>query len=421
MLLGVGLAPALPTPATASPARSGHHATTSLRGFSTARASVLLGGTVVDRVQVRPRAHRIVRVQARKPGGRTFVTVSSGFTSRHGDFRAVYQPTRAGTWHFRLLLPAAHRASRLISASRTVTATTDKTAPGPVTALTAVQTATGSDLSLSWTNPSDGDFAGVMIRRAVGPAAPASPTDGALVTRTDPAATSFTDQGLAGDTQYSYALFAFDTAQNSAPGTTATATSGAATTAALTIGGSGAANVKQTLNQAEAFDITGTRAGKGLTLVSGTLDYGDGSATETFSGDPATWVPAGHQYAALGTVTATWTVVDSATKSVTRSVTIKVFDQPTASVSVVSTVLEKNKPITFAVTSATPAGTTFTDFDSFSGAGDNFASGTGPLPPTFQITFAAPGTYTVTVEGFNDADGLAAATVDVVIVDAPAP
>jgi hypothetical protein len=106
---------------------------------------------------------------------------------------------------------------------------------------------------------------------------------------------------------------------------------------------------------------------------------------------------------------------------VKRSVAITVFAQPTATVSVVSTVLEKNKPITFAVSSSTPTGTTFTDFDSFSGFGDNFASGTGPLPPSFEITFPVPGTYTVTVEGFNDAGGLATASVDVVIVDAPAP
>ena len=37
------------------------------------------------------------------------------------------------------------------------------------------------------------------------------------------------------------------------------------------------------------------------------------------------------------------------------------------------------------------------------------------------MTFPAPGTYTVTVEGFNDAGGLATGTVDVVISDLPKP
>ena len=420
LLLGVGLAPTPATAATASPARSGHQATTSLRGFSTARATVLLGGTVVDRVQVRPRVHRVVRVQARKPGAKAFVTVSSGFSSKHGDFQAVYKPSKAGTWHFRLLLPATHRASSLVSASRAVTATTDRTAPGPVTAPSAVQTATGSDLSLSWTNPTDSDFAGVMIRRAVGPTAPATPAAGVLVTSTAATATSFTDTGLAGDTMYSYALFAFDQAKNKAPGADATATSGAATTAAMSVGGFTGATAKQTVNQSEAFDLSGTHAGKGLTMVSGTIDYGDGT-TEEFLGDPATWVPTAHQYGATGPVTATLTVVDSASKTVSKSMLIHVFAEPSATITVSSVVLEKNKPIQFAVTSATPTGTSFTDFDTFSDGGDNFVAGAGAPPSTFEITFANPGTYTVVVEGFNDAGGLATNSVQVVIVDAPNP
>jgi hypothetical protein len=47
-----------------------------------------------------------------------------------------------------------------------------------------------------------------MIRRALGPVAPTSPTSGALVTDAEELATSYTDAGLAAVTQYSYALFA---------------------------------------------------------------------------------------------------------------------------------------------------------------------------------------------------------------------
>ena len=134
-----------------------------------------------------------------------------------------------------------------------------------------------SDLTLSWTNPTAPDFAGVMIRRAVGPAAPASPTAGTLVTTTAKAVSSFTDTGLAGDTQYSYALFAFDTAKNNAPAASVSATSGAVTTAVLSLNGSTGATAKQTVGQSQSFVVTGTHAGKDRTLVSGTLDYGDGA------------------------------------------------------------------------------------------------------------------------------------------------
>ena len=47
--------------------------------------------------------------------------------------------------------------------------------------------------------------------------------------------------------------------------------------------------------------------------------------------------------------------------------------------------------------------------------------GAGAPPATFTITFDNAGTYTVTVEGFNDAGGLATFTVQVVITDAPPP
>ncbi len=419
VLIGVGLAPAV---ATAAPvAHSGHHhVTTTLRGFAATPATVKLGGTVVDQVEVLPRSHRVVRVQARKPGAKTFVTVYSGFSTKNGDFRAVYKPTKAGTWRFRLLVPAAGRASALVSISRAVTATLDTTAPGPVTGLSIVH-GTTSDLALSWTNPTAPDFAGVMIRRAVGPVAPASSTAGVLVTKTAKTATSYTDTGLAGDTQYSYALFAFDGGQNKAPAASVTATSGAVTTAVLSINGSTGATAKQTVSQSQAFDVTGTHAGLGRTVVSGTLDYGDGSTPEIFVGDPSGWIPSAHQYDATGPVTATLTVVDSAQQSVTTTLVVTVFTAASATIVADTLVpLEKGKPVTFHVTSATPTGTSFTDFDHFSDSPvDDFVSGNGAPPASFQLTFDVPGTYTVTVEGFNDAGGLATASVVVVIPDLP--
>ncbi len=422
VLLGVGMAPAQAGSPVGDAAVRAHLATTTLKGFNRAPASVLMPGAVVDAVSIHPRAHRVVRVQAERPGSKVFVTVSSGFSNQHGDFAAVYKPTKAGTWHFRLFLPATGRANRLVSASRSITATQDTTAPGSVTNVNVVQ-GVGSDLALSWTNPTDADFAGVMIRRTVGPTPPASPTQGVLVTNTASDATSFTDQGLPGSTTFSYALFAFDTAKNKAAGVTRTVTSGAATTAVLTINGSTGPNANDTVNVAEVYDIsTGTHAGRTLTIASGTLDYGDGTTPEEFVGDPSTWVPAGHQYAKTGTFNASLTVLDSASKSVSTSIQVHVVAEPTATIGVDPTsVLEKGKDVRFLVTSATPTGTSFTDFDHFSDAGDNFISGAGNPPASFTINFAAAGTYTVTVEGFNDAGGVATASVQVVIVDAPPP
>ena len=99
----------------------------------------------------------------------------------------------------------------------------DTTAPGPVTALQTSDVTT-SRVVLSWTNPGDGDFAGVLIRRAVGSVPPSSPTTGALVANLAAPGQSFTDTGLAAATQYSYAVFAYDEVPNHATAATATVT-----------------------------------------------------------------------------------------------------------------------------------------------------------------------------------------------------
>ena len=265
---------------------------------------------------------------------------------------------------------------------------------------------TGSDLTLSWTNPTDADFAGVIIRRAVGPTAPASPTAGTLVTTTAEAATSFTDTGLAGDTQYSYALFAFDTAKNNAAAATRTATSGAVTTAALSLNGSTGATAKQTVGQSQAFDVSGHPRRQGPDPGLRHSGLRRRHHPEEFSGDPATWAPDPHQYDVDGTVTATLTVVDSASKTVSMPLHVTVFAPPTATITVdPASVLEKGQPSRSCHVGHTrPARRSPTSTASATPATTS-SSGAGAPPATFTITFANPGTYTVTVEGFNDAGG----------------
>ena len=93
---------------------------------------------------------------------------------------------------------------------------------GPVTGVRATPASTSIDLT--WTNPSDASFTGVMIRRALGATPPATPFDGELVTDAAAPATTYTDTGLTPVTQYSYALFAHNGAPDFAAAATVTST-----------------------------------------------------------------------------------------------------------------------------------------------------------------------------------------------------
>jgi protocatechuate 3,4-dioxygenase beta subunit len=85
----------------------------------------------------------------------------------------------------------------------------DTTPPQPVTDLRM----TGNDarsISLTWTNPTDPDFAGVLIRRAAGDAPPITASDGTLVATLGSRQTTFTDKHLTAAHTYSYAVFPRD-------------------------------------------------------------------------------------------------------------------------------------------------------------------------------------------------------------------
>ena len=66
-------------------------------------------------------------------------------------------------------------------------------------------------VGLSWDNPSDSDFGGVIVRRKAG-AIPADPNDGTLVSDGKPS--PFTDTGLEDGQIYYYAAFAYDNLRN---------------------------------------------------------------------------------------------------------------------------------------------------------------------------------------------------------------
>ncbi|MEP7194103.1 MAG: PKD domain-containing protein, partial [Actinomycetota bacterium] len=291
-----------------------------------------------------------------------------------------------------------------------VTAATsaDVTAPGPVTGLNAAPTTIDANqvqVRLSWTSPADPDFAGVTIRRLHGATAPATRADGDLVV-TDTAQTNYTNTtGLIAGTQYSYAVFAHDLAGNYAAPTTVTVTTALTPTAALlTINGS-AGTAKTSANGFEPiFDVTGSHAGPGATIVSGSLSYGDGK-TDHFVGDPAAWGPI-HLYVAAGTMSVTLVVTDSlGVVSAPDVVTLTVYPPPVATIAPNSIPARPGVPVTFDLTWSTPLGTAFNSYDVTYGDGTPTDFVDGLPPATLTHTFSGAGTYTVTFDVFNDADG----------------
>jgi hypothetical protein len=95
------------------------------------------------------------------------------------------------------------------------TATSDTTPPGDVQNLTALPG--NSQVTLSWTNPSDSDFKGVMIRYRTDGIFPANKSDGILLLdRNESPGTSdsYLHSGLKNGLTYSYSAFSYDSSQN---------------------------------------------------------------------------------------------------------------------------------------------------------------------------------------------------------------
>ena len=104
----------------------------------------------------------------------------------------------------------------------------DTTPPADVSGFTAM--AGDEQISLSWTNPTDADFAGVKILRKTG-SHPTTPTDGTVVY--DGTGTSTTDTGLTNGTTYYYTAFSYDGVPNYSAGATTSGTPEASTTSTI--------------------------------------------------------------------------------------------------------------------------------------------------------------------------------------------
>ncbi len=184
-------------------------------------ATGVVGGSSTATASFTPvRPGRLVTLQ-RLEGGEAWTTYAAGTQSSTGTatFQVAHEGT--GTFKFRVLAAAWKGAGQTTSTVGTlvVVEASDTMPPGPVTSVT-VNGATASSLTINWVNPGDGDFQGVLIRRAVGPTPPATPTSGTAVADKGPGATNHVDTGLAAGTMYSYSLFAYDEVPNHAAAVT---------------------------------------------------------------------------------------------------------------------------------------------------------------------------------------------------------
>lgn len=152
-------------------------------------------------------------------------TVATGVTviyNNSGTSDTVSSLTLNSTYYFAAFAYDAV-GNYSAGASTAVTITNDTTPPGPTTGATA--TPGEQQVSLSWTNPGDVDFAGVRIVRKIG-VDPTGPGDGTVVydgDGTEPTKTTHLDTGMAGYQSYHYAIYAKDENGNYAT-TAATAT-----------------------------------------------------------------------------------------------------------------------------------------------------------------------------------------------------
>ncbi len=74
-----------------------------------------------------------------------------------------------------------------------------------------------TSVTVSWTNPVNDQLQRIIVRRAVGTTAPATPTSGSNVTLATALSQSVTSNGLTPGTTYTYAIFAQDRVGNVSP------------------------------------------------------------------------------------------------------------------------------------------------------------------------------------------------------------
>jgi hypothetical protein len=147
----------------------------------------------------------------------------------------------------------------------------DLTPPTNVTGFSA--SPSDQTVSLSWANPLDGDFAGVVVVRSTA-GIPDSPTNGTVVY--DGLGTSYSDTTLANGTEYYYRVFAYDGDTNYASGAVASATPLAnVTTTTVTESFSDADGLNNLVDTVDSTAIYDSAVDRYLAAVAGPSDVTD--------------------------------------------------------------------------------------------------------------------------------------------------
>ena len=261
------------------------------------------------------------------------------------------------------------------------------TAPANVTGVTASSTSPTS-VTLNWTNPTTAGFAGVHICRNYGTTAPTS--DCAGVNVSSPTHTLTDTHQLIPNTQYTYALFAYNTSGQMASGASATVTTQAAPAPAnvtgLTATALSATSVKLTwTNPTSNFGgVYICRGASALTYPCGGVKVAAPATTYT---DSANLIPNTRYTYTVFSVSPAGTLSSGATATVTTP-------QSAAPPNVTH--------LTAQATTSTSVTLTWTNPTAASFAGVYICRGYGTTAPTYPcggVAVAAPGhTFTDTYQ-----------------------
>ncbi|MFH2070296.1 MAG: fibronectin type III domain-containing protein [Elusimicrobiota bacterium] len=158
--------------------------------------------------------------------------------------------------------------------------TTDTTPPADVGSFDAVSQAVGNAIDLSWTNPADTDYTGVLVRYNT-TSAPANITDGIFLTTAPVAQTSYSHTGLTNGTTYYYTAFAYDEVPNYAAGVSTSTYPKDSTTPAQPTGFNGVAQSPTSINwtwtdnagNEDGYRLKNDTNGVVVTLGAGATEY----------------------------------------------------------------------------------------------------------------------------------------------------
>jgi hypothetical protein len=212
----------------------------------------------------------------------------------------------------------------------TYTVGDDTTAPGDVSGYTATPGPDRNQITLTWTNPMDTDFAGVMIRYRTDGMYPQTKDDGLAVPNGNGGKIaglpgqnmSYVHTNLDPTMHYYYSAFSYDTSNNYSQTAHADAQPlSSANQAPVIQSFTGVPSGLNNPGETTTFNVSATDPdGDALAY---TISFGDGTANG--SGSQVV-----HTYGTKGTYTATATVDDGNGHSVGRSLQVTVDDIPPA-------------------------------------------------------------------------------------------